>query len=79
MKKPLSAELITRVKNELAELDHLTVDVDGVQLKPSQCYHFDVDPAHVLFNTNCPDNLRTRVESILSRYTQSDEGSTQQR
>ena len=77
MKTPMSPEMITRVKNELAELDNVTVDIEGKQLLPSQCYHFEVDPAHVLFNTNCPDNIRSRVESILSRYTSTNEGSSQ--
>lgn len=78
MNAPLSPEMLTRVRNELAALDNVTVDVDGKQMLPSQCYHFEIDPAHVLFNTNCPDNIRTRVNSILSRYIQPDAGSTQQ-
>jgi len=60
--------LIEKLKAELTALDHYTVDVDGAKLRPSQCYHFDIDPVHVLFNTNCPDALRERVNSILSKY-----------
>lgn len=59
---------IDRIKAELSELDRELVSADGVQLKPSQCYHFESDPLHVLFNTNCPDTLRQRVEDIISRH-----------
>ncbi|MET0635476.1 MAG: hypothetical protein ABWZ25_05585 [Chitinophagaceae bacterium] len=78
MKTTFSPEIITLVKNELAELDLSTIDVDGVQLLPSQCYHFGTEPAHVLFNTNCPDTLKEKVHAILSKYTQQDESRSQQ-
>jgi hypothetical protein len=59
---------VERIKAELSELDRETVDADGVRLKPSQCYHFEADPLHVLFNTNCPDTLKRRVQEIISRH-----------
>ena len=59
---------IERIKAALSELDRDTVDADGVRLKPSQCYHFEPDPMHVLFNTNCPDALRQKVQDIISRH-----------
>jgi hypothetical protein len=59
---------IERIKAELSELDRQMVDADGIQLKPSQCYHFESSPLHVLFNTNCPDALRQKVEDIISRH-----------
>ena len=77
MKSAISPEIVTRVKNELAQLDMSTIEVDGVHLLPSQCYHWGVEPAHVLFNTNCPDTLKEKVEAILSKYTQEDESSPQ--
>jgi hypothetical protein len=77
MKSAISPEIVTRVKNELAQLDLSTIEVDGVHLLPSQCYHWGVEPAHVLFNTNCPDTLKEKVEAILSKYTQDDESSPQ--
>ncbi|RYY58106.1 MAG: hypothetical protein EOO05_17425 [Chitinophagaceae bacterium] len=77
MKTSFSPEIITAVKNELAQLDLSTIEVDGVDMLPSQCYHFGLEPAHVLFNTNCPDTLKEKVESILSKYTQDDESSSQ--
>jgi hypothetical protein len=56
------------IKAELQELDSIPVHLDGKELKASQCYHYDVDPAHILFNTNCPDHLRKQIEFILSKY-----------
>ncbi|RYE37338.1 MAG: hypothetical protein EOP48_28915 [Sphingobacteriales bacterium] len=70
----LTDEILQKVKAELGELDRSMVEVDGIKLKPSQCYRFDVDPAHVLFNTNCPDELRKQVQSILSKYIENYEG-----
>jgi hypothetical protein len=57
-----------RIQAELNELDRDLVDVDGLRLKPSQCYHFDINPTHVLFNTNCPDSVKEKVHAILSKY-----------
>jgi len=53
---------------ELEALDKETIEVDGKQLKPSQCYHIGVDPTHILFNTNCPSGLRDKINEILERY-----------
>ena len=59
---------LENVVRELKELDNELVEIDGTRLKPSQCYHFEADPLHVLFNTNCPDSLKQKVEAILSRH-----------
>ena len=59
---------IEQIKAELAELDEQWVNAEGIRLKPSQCYHFGSDPIHVLFNTNCPDELKEKVERIIARY-----------
>jgi hypothetical protein len=59
---------IERIKAELSELDREMVTADGILLKPSQCYHFGSDPLHVLFNTNCPDELKQKVQDIISRH-----------
>lgn len=74
----LDAQIIEKMKAELGELDRDAVIIDGIHLKPSQCYHFDTDPMHILFNTNCPDSLKEKVEAILSKYSRSDESSSQQ-
>ena len=59
-----SNDMLEKLKAELGELDRFHVEIDGKRLKPSQCYRFDIDPAHVLFNTNCPDELKKKVQSI---------------
>lgn len=73
MRKSLSPGTLEKVKAELSELDRILVEIDGKKLKPSQCYRFDADPAHVLFNTNCPDDLRKKINAILSKYIRVDE------
>ena len=60
--------VIDRIKADLNELDQELVEVEGSRLKPSQCYRIGVNPLHVLFNTNCPDNLKEKVEAILFKY-----------
>ena len=70
------AAIIAQLKAELNELDREMVDIDGVRVKPSQCYRVDLEPVHVLFNTNCPDELKQKIESILAKY-RSDETGTQ--
>jgi hypothetical protein len=65
---PLSNSIIENIKADLSELDRIEVDVEGRQLKPSQCYRFGLNPVHVLFNTNCPDDLKEKVRAILSKY-----------
>lgn len=64
----MSTELLYQVQAELAKLDHELVEIDGKQLKPSQCYHLETDPAHVLFNTNCPESLKEKIQAILFKY-----------
>ena len=73
MRKSLSPGTLEKVKAELSELERILVEIDGKKLKPSQCYRFDADPAHVLFNTNCPDDLRKKINAILSKYIRVDE------
>jgi hypothetical protein len=53
---------------ELRALDQEDFDLTEASLKPSQCYHLGTDPVHLLFNTNCPDALKKRVESIVAKY-----------
>lgn len=59
--------------NELEALDKEWIPVDGVMLKPSQCYRFETDPLHLMFNTNCPDELKQKVEAILHKHVPSHE------
>ena len=64
----LSKDALEKLMTELKALDQGSVEVSGKQLKPSQCYYYDVSPPYVLFNTNCPDSLRSRVQQILGKY-----------
>lgn len=78
MSSPLEKYILDKVQAELDELDHDLVEIDGAQIKPSQCYRFETNPAHVLFNTNCPDSLKEKVQSILAKYIPADESGTHQ-
>ena len=71
MQKPLDNLL-----DELKALDSELVPVDGSLLKPSQCYHFETDPVHLLFNTNCPDDLRQKINAIVQKHIPENESST---
>ena len=73
MRNSLSPDRIKKLKEELGELERELVQIDGKQLKPSQCYRFNVDPVHVLFNTNCPDSLKKKINSIIAKYTKTEE------
>lgn len=77
-KVPQDSGLIQRLKFELAELERELVDIEGKMMKPSQCYHLELDPVHVLYNTNCPGTLKERIDSILAKYLRKDETGTQE-
>jgi len=66
-------DVLERIRQELEKLENETVQIDGVSLKPSQCYHLETEPAHVLFNTNCPDSLKEKVQAILDKYSEKNE------
>jgi hypothetical protein len=70
----MDQSLIERINAELTALDHDLVEIDGQRLKPSQCYRFEVEPTHLLFNTNCPDSLKQKVQAILAKYYPENEG-----
>ena len=65
--------LINQIHKELEIINQEWVDVRGSKLKAGNCYRFEVDPPHVLFNENCPEDLQTRVRNILSKYTGNNE------
>jgi len=71
---------IVNLVSELNELDRQLVYVEGRLMKPSQCFRYETDPLHYLFNTNCPDELKQQVRAIFKKYTPSDEsGSSTER
>jgi hypothetical protein len=69
---------LNQLRAELESLDTDLVRVDNTWLKPSQCYHVGTDPGHILFNTNCPDQLKEKVQSILLKYFPGDESRSQE-
>lgn len=68
MANSISKYMQGRIKAELQALDLEMVEVEGKKLKPSQCYRFGFNPAHILFNTNCPDSIKKQVKAILDKY-----------
>ena len=54
------------ILDELNNLDNEWIDAGGILMKPSQCYR--VEQGRILFNTNCPDLLRAKVEFILQKF-----------
>jgi hypothetical protein len=63
LKKP-----IDELRDELDQLNRDWRDIPGSELSASQCYHFENDPPHFLYNLNCPDNLRQKLSEILRKY-----------
>ncbi len=57
-----------KLVNELNDLDRQLILVKGRMMKPSQCFRYETDPLHYMFNTNCPDELKQQVESIFKKY-----------
>jgi hypothetical protein len=74
----LSADITEKIKRELDALDQEFVPVDGKYIKPSSCYYFGAHPAHILYNTNCPETLKAKINAILLKYIPDDESSTPQ-
>ena len=64
-----------KIIEELRELDKDTIQLeDGTSMKPSQCYSFSFYPKpHFLFNTNCSDELKNKLNSIFKKYYKENE------
>jgi len=77
MKQQMPQNMLYKLKAELDELDKNSIVVDGKQLRPSQCYRLDTDPAHILFNTNCPETLKQKLQAILLKYIPQNESRSQ--
>jgi len=67
-KAPLDPAVVEKLTEELRALDEDMVELEGRQLKPSHCFRVNLDPVHVLFNTNCPDSLKEKVEALLTKH-----------
>ncbi|MEI9947160.1 MAG: hypothetical protein WDN26_23460 [Chitinophagaceae bacterium] len=59
---------IAKLVTELNDLDLQPLMVEGKMIKPSQCFRYETDPLHFMFNTNCPDELKERVNAIFGKY-----------
>jgi len=62
------------IQQALNELEHEPVLLNGKLVRPSQCYRFSTNPPYVLYNTNCPEHLMERIEAILLKYKNANEG-----
>ncbi|MES1215701.1 MAG: hypothetical protein ABUT20_09295 [Bacteroidota bacterium] len=58
----------SHLRQELMELDKSYVEAGGINLKPSQCYRITGSSLNVMFNTNCPDDLKEKINSIIAKY-----------
>ena len=56
------------IKTNLADIDREWVDIAGKKMKPSQCYKLLTEPVRILFNTNCPESLRKRIQAIIKKH-----------
>ncbi len=59
---------IAKLIKELDDLDRQLIMVDGKMMKPSQCFRYETDPLHFIFNTNCPEELKKQVQAIFKKY-----------
>ena len=64
-----------KIIEELRELDKDPIQLEGgIAMKPSQCYSFSFYPKpHFLFNTNCSDELKNKLNSIFKKYYKENE------
>ena len=66
--KGLNKKKWDQLRLELQALDMDKVEANGITLRPSQCYRLVDNSLRVMYNINCPETLRYKIESILSRY-----------
>jgi hypothetical protein len=59
---------IDKLRDDLDLLNKEWRDIEGSPLSANQCYHFETDPPHFLFNLNCPDNLRLELNDLLFKH-----------
>ncbi len=69
---------LEKLVEELKELDHHLMLVDGKMIKPSQCFRYETDPLHYMFNTNCPEELKQKVQAIFKTHVPTYEDRTSQ-
>ncbi len=59
---------IDQLRDDLDELNREWMNIEGNSLSAVQCYHLETNPPHFLFNANCPETLRQKLEFILHKY-----------
>ncbi len=59
---------LDNLRDDLDALNRDWRDLKGSELSAAQCYHFESDPPHFLFNLNCPDDLRRELQSLLAKH-----------
>lgn len=59
---------IDQLRDDLDTINREWRDIKASNLSASQCYHFETDPPHFLFNLNCPDALKKKLNEILYKY-----------
>jgi hypothetical protein len=61
------SQVVHQMKQELHALNEIWPNSE-------ECYYLELDPPHVLFNTNCSPDLEYRVRQILDKYKSDYEG-----
>jgi len=56
------------LRDELDALNRDWRDIEGSPLSATQCYHFESNPPHFLFNVNCPASLEQKLKDLLTKY-----------
>lgn len=74
--KNILPEKLKLLNAELKQLNETFMVVEGRRINPGSCYHFESSPPHVLYNINCPQVLKEKIETILTKYITGDESST---
>jgi hypothetical protein len=64
---------IDQLREDLDRINRVWMNIDGTELSANQCYHFETDPPHFLFNINCPETLQQKLKDILHKYFPGDE------
>ena len=68
MRRQYNEGALYKLRTDLADLDREWIEVKGRRMKPSQCYRLGTDPVHILYNSNCPEVLKKRIETLLKKY-----------
>jgi len=65
MQQQIEIQQYAAIVDAMEQLNHATVEVDGIKLEACKCYHYSLNPVHVLFNDNCPESLKRNIKQIF--------------